>query len=228
MLFAACAPAVPPAPTIPPLVGDVQITTPQTGSIIYAPTVYLGGTASGLPAEGFRLLIVSAEEVTLADTPVQPQGDNWTLELPNPVTTTPVEVTISALPVDASVPGDYDIVSAVFATEKERPEGIFATIITPFDNDTAGGDIIPLYGTASGLFEGTLNLALEQPDGTVITEQFIPVNNPGVIDEVPWEAELTTNGYRGMAVIRAFYLSARDGEKITLDTVTVTIEDAAG
>jgi hypothetical protein len=228
LMLAACKPAAPPTPTVPPIVGDVQITTPVTGSIIYAPTIYLSGTASGIPAGGFRLLITSAEDETIADTTVTTSGDTWAVEFPNPVTDTPVEITILALPTDATVPGDYDVVSVMLAAESLRPEGVFGTINAPFDGDSPGGDIIPVFGTASGLFEGTMNLALEQPDGTVISELVLTVPNPGMMDEVPWAAEVTTNGYRGEAVIRAYYHSARDGEKITLDTVTVTVQDAAG
>lgn len=227
ILLAACTPSVPAAPTVAAPVGDVQITTPQTGSILYSPTLYVAGSAANLPAGGFILRAISADDTVIGETTLIPDGENWSVELAHTRPTEPTEITLYALPI-GDVLGDYDVVSIVLSTEDQRPDGVFGMILTPFENDEMGGDMLPIYGTASGLFENTLIIALEQPDGTLLQEQVITVNNPGIIDEVPWTAEIPTNDYTGAALIRAYYEDASTGEKITLASVTINIVFAAG
>ncbi len=227
MLLVACTPAVPATPTALLPIGDVQIITPQTGSILYSPTLYISGTAVNVPASGFILRAISADDAVIAEITIVPDGENWSVELTHTRPTEPTEITLYALPV-GDVVGDYDVVSIVLSLEDERPEGTFGMILAPFENDEMGGDVIPVYGTASGLFENTLIVVLEQPDGTLIQEQVITVNNPGIIDEVPWTAEIPTDDYTGAAVIRAYYQDANTGEKITIASVKVMLVFAAG
>lgn len=225
--MAACTPAVPASPIVPVPSGDVSITTPQTGAILYNPIFYVAGTATNLPAAGFILRAISTDEQVIGEMTVQPEGDSWAVELEHTRPEEPTEITLFALPV-GNVAGDYDVISVVLSSEDQRPEGVFGTILTPFEGDEVGGDIIPVFGTASGLFEGTLIVALEQPDGTLIQEQVITVNNPGIIDEVPWSTEIPTNGYEGEAVIRAYYQDANTGNDVTLANVSVLVVFAAG
>jgi hypothetical protein len=218
-----------PTPTPPPSTstGVVTITQPQSGAIIYGPTVYLAGTAENVPGNRFRLTAMTADDQPLFDTSIIVENGQWSYEAPNTRTGDPVELTISALPDKASGP-DLDIVSIMLSNESQRPEGVFGSFTSPFDGDTVGGEVIPISGTASGLFEGNLNIGLEQPDGTVISGIVITVMNPGIMDEVPWQADMPTNGYRGPAVLRAYYHSAKDGSVVTLSTLSITVADAAG
>jgi hypothetical protein len=73
-----------------------------------------------------------------------------------------------------------------------------------------------------------MNLGLETPDGEEVSGIVITVENPGMMDEVPWQADIPTNNYRGPAVLRAYYHSAKDGSVITLGTVSITVAEAAG
>lgn len=229
LVFAACSSAPAATPT-PALVSEVQFFVPQPGTIVFSPTLHLNGTASNLPADGFRLLVTTAEDATLADQVIQPDANgNWSAEVANTITTDPIEVTVSALPADASILGDYEIVSVVFAPESARvQEGVYGMIFAPFDGDTVGGELIPLAGAASGLFEGTLQLALIDEAGATAAQVTITTMSSDPLDEVLWAADLPTNGYLGTATIEAFYTSAKDGEKVILDSVNVTIGDAAG
>lgn len=91
-----------------------------------------------------------------------------------------------------------------------------------------GGEVIPISGTASGLFENTLNVDLETLDGNVISGLVLTIENPGMMDEVPWQTDIATNDYRGPAVVHAYYHSARDGSVVTFSKVSITVGDAAG
>jgi hypothetical protein len=219
----------PAAPTSTPLpiTGTVTITQPQTGAIIYGPTVYLAGTAENVPTGKFRLTAMTADDQPLFDASITVENGAWSYEAPNTRTGDPVELTISALPNGETGP-DLDIVSIMLSNESQRPEGVFGSFTSPFDGDTVGGEVIPISGTASGLFEGNLNIGLEKPDGEIISGIVLTVTNPGIMDEVPWQADIPTNNYRGPAVLRAYYHSAKDGSVVTLATLSLMVADAAG
>lgn len=224
VVLAGC--AVGPSATSTPNPGQVTIQRPQTGAIIYGSTLYISGTAENLPTGQFRLSAVTASDEVIIDSPVTIENGVWSYETPNAYTGDPTELTISALP--AAGGPELDVASVVISSEANRPEGTFGSILNPFEGETVGSGTIPLNGTASGLFEGTLNIDLKRPDGSVITGIVLTVENPGLIDEVPWQADIQTTDYRGPAVLRAYYHSAQDGTPITLATVPITIGDAAG
>ncbi len=223
ILLAGC--SVVPAPTATPNPGSVTIQTPQTGAMIYSPTLYLSGAAN-LPSNQFRLTVINALDETLLDTLITVQDGRWSYDMPNAPTGDPIEVTISALPATGGL--DLDTVSVVLASEAQRPAGVYGAILAPFEGDTVGGEIIPVSGTASGLFEGALNVDLTKPDGTIISGIVLTVENPGMIDEVPWQTEISTSNYRGPAVLHAYYHSAKDGTPVTLAKVAITVAEAAG
>jgi hypothetical protein len=214
------------APTPTPLPGSVTIRHPQSGAFLYAPTLYFYGSGENLTGNQFRLTAVTASDETIVDTVITVENGTWSYEIANPNVGDPIEVAINALP--AAGGAELDSVSVVLATEAQRPEGVFGTIISPIEGETVGGESIPVSGTASGLFEGTMNLGLETPDGEEFSGIVITVENPGMMDEVPWQADLATNDYRGPAVLRAYYHSAKDGTVMTLATVPITISEAAG
>lgn len=234
-LLAACTPPnQAPQPTALPDVEDIQgtvdITFPQSGAIIYAETLYLTGTADNLPDEGFRLQVITDNDETLMETVVTPpdERDNWTTEVAHEYDGDPIQAQVLALPADSDITIEYDRETIVISSQDNRPEGVFGSVTLPTDDATVGGDVIPVSGTASGLFENTLIVTLTASDGTQLDEEILTITNPYFIDEVNWSTELNTDDYTGPATVRAYYISAQDGEEITLDEVDVMLSMAAG
>ncbi len=230
MLFsAACSPAVPaPTPTalIPtPDNGTVEILTPQTGSIIYADTLYLAGTATGVAGE-FTVQVIGADEQVIAQATVPTGGANWQVELPHGYSGDPTEAIIAARPTAGD--GEYDRVTVALAGEQQRPEGSFGSITAPAEGDTLGGDVIEVSGRGSGLFENSLLISLIAADGAVLDNQIITLNNPYFIDDVPWRAELSTRNYSGSAAIHIFYQSMSGSDDVTLDSTEIHLTQEAG
>jgi hypothetical protein len=233
IILAACAPAQSGGVTIIPtqvsLQGNVNITYPISGSIIYAEALFLQGTASNIPAEGFRIQIIAPDDTILAETIVQADDDTWQLELVHEYSGEPIEAIIIARSLDNAVPEDYDIESIIISSSEYRPEGVFGAIIAPAPNSTVGGDQIPIIGRGSGFFEGTFILALEEADdGTEISQVVVTMFNPYFIDDMIWEVDLPTNGFTGHAVLRMFYQSAATGEEIDIERVELVISSVAG
>jgi hypothetical protein len=71
-------------------------------------------------------------------------------------------------------------------------------------------------------------VALEDADGSLLDEEILTIYNPNIIDEMVWSTSLETDGYTGEATVRAYYTDAQDGEEVTLDEVTFTLQVAAG
>lgn len=229
-MSAACGPAVPAAtqpPTLPPLTGEVSIETPAEASIIYSELLYISGTAQGLPDEGFLLVVLGMDDAVITETRITPAANQWSVEIPHGHTGDPTEITIVALPAAEGVVGAYDQVTVALSALEFRPPGPYGFIFWPFEGDTVGGDLLPVAGTASGIFENTIIISLEH-NGSVLDEQIVTLSNPYFIDEVPWVTELATGSYTGPALIRLFIYDAQDGAQITLDSVEITISAAAG
>jgi len=222
LLLSACSPSAllpTPSPTPPALEGSVDILYPQDGSIIYSEALTLSGTAS---ASNFALKLVAPDEQVIAETTIQTQGDEWTVELIHNYAGEPIEVNILAVPVDATITTEYDIATILLAPLESRPEGTFGSITMPTEGDTVGGEMIQVSGMASGFAENTLSIALIGSDGTTVDSKNIALHNPYQIDDMPWTAELATNGYTGSAEIRI-----ADGQNI-ISSITVTITAEAG
>ncbi len=227
-LLIACSPSDPaqtPIPTVPPLEGNVSIEMPLDGAVIYSEVFVLRGTAQGV--DTFQLLITDTADETIARAMVDVEDGQWAVNIPHTYNGEPTEAIISALPTNASVAGDYDLVSIILSSIDNRPDGVFGSIISPIDESVVGGDFIPISGNASGLFEGTFILALEN-EGEIISQLVMTHNNPNLIDDMPWSADLQTNDYTGEATIRMYYQDARDGTEVTLDSVVITISQIAG
>jgi hypothetical protein len=215
-----------PTPTIPSLTGVVDIVYPLDGSVIYSEVLHLSGTASSTP--NFLLRLVGPDDTTISEATVQVQGSNWEVELAHGYDGEPIEVTVLALPTDARTSGDYDIATIALSSINNRQPDIFGSITAPLGDGTVGGEIIPVSGTASGLPENTLSVALIGADGTVIDSQNVVVVNPYFIDDMPWAVDLSTNGYTGLARIRASSQNPADGSEIILGSVNVTVTAEAG
>lgn len=228
-LFTACAtiPSATDTPPTPTLSGSVDILFPQDGTIIYSELIYLAGTAQQTPTEGFRLRLLDAEENIIAETTVQPQDGEWSVELAHNYTGDPTEVIISASPLDTALASDYDVASVVLSTLENRPEGVYASILAPLEGESVGGDFIEISGTASGVFENTIVVRLENASDT-ISQQIVTLTNPYFIDEVPWTASLPTQGASGPVTVRVLAQDANSGQDITLSEVNISIGGAAG
>jgi hypothetical protein len=211
------------------LQGDVDIIYPVSGSIIYAESLYLQGTAEDLPAEGFLIQVIAPDDSVIAQSTVQPQNGAWTIELPHNYNGDPTEATIIAKSLDASIPGDYDIASIVISGAANRPEGIFGSIIVPSEGETVGGDSIFVSGRGSGFFENSFVLVLETADdGEAISTTVVTMHNPYFMDDMIWEAELARNDFVGNAVIRAYYNDAESGAEVEIFRINVVVSSVAG
>jgi hypothetical protein len=218
------------APTSPPgLTGSVDIAYPIDGTTVYAEALLMRGTASGLPNNTFTLEIVGVDDEIIARSSVTMTDGQWMVELPHSYTGEPIEVSIYAIPSDPDLTSDlrYDTGTIILAGLSYRPEGIFGTVTFPTADSTVSGETIPVSGTASGLFEGTMLLGLYSEDGTEISRLVLTLEGQPY-DVVPWTAELPTNGYIGLAEIRAFYQQASDGKPVILSSAIVTVSATAG
>ncbi|MGJ3237533.1 MAG: hypothetical protein ACFE0Q_02395 [Anaerolineae bacterium] len=212
------------------LQGSVDITYPMNSAIIYSETLFVEGTSSDIPEEGFQIQVVSAEDALIAEATVLPNDDGqWVLELVPEYEGDPVEVTIAAASPTLPDAPAYDVASVVLATLDSRPqEGAFGEITTPTDGDQVGGDTILVSGRGSGLFENGFVLVLADSDGETIVETPVTIYNPYFVDDVLWEAELPREDFIGNGTIRMDYIDAATGDVIILDEVDVTVSSAAG
>ncbi len=216
----------PAAPSAAPLTGAVDIEFPPDGAVIFAESLHLAGTSAGV--ETFVIQLVDVNETIITATTITPAADGrWQTEVVHGYTGEPTEVNILALPA-ADDTRDYDIATIILTDISNRPQGVFGAIFSPFDGATVGGDTIEVTGTASGLFEGTMQLELTDVDGTLISTMVVTVFNPNLIDEIPWTADLPTSGYLGEATIRAYSVDMADGSEDLIGQVTITLTDAAG
>lgn len=216
-------------PTSETLQGAVDITFPMSGSIIYAETIILQGTASDIPEEGFQIQLITPDDSIISEATIQPDDDgNWFVEIVHEYTGDPSEVTIIAKPSASGSTFDYDIESILLAILDNRPDGVFGSIISPTEGTVIGGDFMLVSGRASGLFENMFSLILENTEGEVITEIGVSLNNPNFIDDMHWEAELPRNDFIGNSVIRIVYQDMESGEMVEMDAVTVVVSAVAG
>jgi hypothetical protein len=213
-------------PTDIPTLTGVEIESPQSGTVIYAEMVYISGAVTG-ESRVFRVELVDTEDNILAQVTLDEEPGDWAAELVHGYTGEPTEITIRAAPDDDDETA-YDTVSVLLADSSQRSPGSFGSILQPGDGVMLGGDSIPVEGMASGLFENEFILELIDEGGTTIDQEFVLLNNPYFIDEVPWQAVLNVSGYTGPAQIRAYYIDAEDGSEQTLDSITIEIGDAAG
>jgi hypothetical protein len=203
----------------------VSIDYPQDGTVIYSEQVSLSGTSAGVGQ--FRIELVNPDNKVIAGETVTPGADGkWSLQLKHGYTGEPTEITVAARPANGG--DDYDERTIALAGAQYRPQGTFGTILEPGEGGSAGGDQIPVSGTASGVFENTLTVELSG-GGKVISQQNVTLVNPGMVDEVPWTVSLSTSGYTGPAQLLAYTTSAKDGSRVVLGEVkNFTITTDAG
>lgn len=201
---------------------------PPSGSIIYASQIAFRGTAQNLPAEGFRLSILDTDDELVAEANIIPDATgNWALELAHGHEGEPSEYAAIALPANPETFGDYAMTSFIIAEESYRPDGTYGILLQPSPEEVVGGDVIPVTGTASGLFENTLVLTLAHNE-RVIAQEILTLNNPYFIDEIIWTVDMPTNNYAGPATLTISYTNAESGAEIILDSVTFFLSEIAG
>jgi hypothetical protein len=234
-LLTACRPAVvtPNAavtlePTAAPLAGSVEMMTPLEGSIIYSELITLSGVAAGLPDDSFRLMLTGPDGEQIAGATVRGASGAWSIELAHSYTGDPIEVAISAQPLDPFIAGEYTQRTIALAGLSFRPEGIFGSITLPADPSTVGGEFLLLTGTASGVPGHALTIDLLADDGSVITRTYASTANPYRIDDMPFTAELATNNHIGPATIQLGAFDEAENTVTPLDSIRVNIDTAAG
>ena len=219
-------PVINSTPSTEPLIGDVSIVHPAEGSIIYSELLWVDGETSDWQGETFNLQLLDLDDNLIAQAKIQPESDGtWQVTLEHGYQGEPIEATLVIVSNTEQILASRSVVIAGMAY---RPEGVFGSITLPISGSTLGGDSFTVQGTASGVFENSFVVALETPDGEVIDQEVVTAFNPFYVDEMPWEAELETKGYIGIATIRAYAIAPSDGREAPLGSVNITITDAAG
>lgn len=207
--------------------GEVEVVYPPNGTVIYAEVIAVHGTMFGAQELTFSVQVNTIDGQSIAQTNVTTGRGDWQVELPHTYSGEPVEAVLRVIPIGVSE-GVYTSVPLVIAGFSHRPQGVFGSLTRPTEGEVVGGDSIPIEGKVSGVFEGTINLALVNPEGGFISEQIVTVMNPYYVDEVPWRSELVTNGHIGLARVWMYTIDANDGSFITLGEANVIIEVSAG
>ena len=239
LLLSACAGAAnttnnTPVPTIPVLVGQADILTPATGSIIYSETLTISGTANDLPPEGFTVRVITAQDDLLAETTLRTadlDAGRWSLQIAHGYVGQPTEISVLAAAANPVIPGRYDVSSVLLLPLSERPEGVFGSIRFPASDAVVGGDSIQVEGTLSGVADGRFTLALYERAGDLISEQPVVLDGYTALDEGVWTATVQTNSYVGPAVLRMTtpQQGTNGGETpLMLDELALMLSLAAG
>ncbi|GAB5490663.1 MAG: hypothetical protein Phog2KO_08780 [Phototrophicaceae bacterium] len=217
------------APTQAILEGSVDIMFPPSGAVIYAEVIYLSGTASDIPAEGFQIQLIAPDDSIIAEATVpHPETEEWSISIVHNYAGDPSEINIVAKSVDSSNTLSYDIESIILATMDNRPDGTFGEITSPDEGTSIGGDSLLVSGHGSGFFENTFSLILETLDGEIIEEIPVTLNNPNFVDDMPWQAEIPRGDFIGNARIRMAYQDMESGDTITLDSIDIVVSTVAG
>ena len=206
--------------------GDVRITFPQSGTVIYSEGLYVEGIASDVPDEGFILRAVLPDDSILVQTTIQPEDTTWSVEILHNYTGDPTQIILEAIPVNDS-DGFYSEQSLIISQLEFRPEGTFGTLLSPIPDMSVGGDLIEIVGTASGIPDNTLTISLSERDGTPISELVYVIPSPYTIDEVLWIADMPVDGYTGLASISVTYVDD-EGETQTLGSADIVVSAVAG
>jgi hypothetical protein len=232
LALAACASGAPSdsaasTPVPPVLQGRVNILGPVAGWIIYDSLLTVYGTSEGLPAEGFLLRVLDADEATLLQSAVLPEANGrWQVRLLHGYQGEPSEITLRAEPLDVRVAGDYDTETAAISGLAYRPQGRSAALLGLAEGQAIGGEQLLIQGSASGFAPGQLLLRLTTRDGTLISESLIDLP-ASPLDEVIWQAELASGGQPQPVVLRLLAREA-DGSESTLQEIRLQLSLAAG
>ena len=213
-------------PANPVMQGDVRITFPESGTVIYSEALYIEGTADGLPEDGFILRAVLPDDSILTETTIQPDGNEWSVDMLHNYTGDPTQIILEAIPANGAE-GYYSEQSLIINQLTYRPDGIFGTLLSPTPEMAVGGDLIEVAGTASGIPDNTLTISLTERDGTPISEIEYVIPSPYIIDEVLWITDLPTADFTGLATVTVTYVDDA-GETQTLGEADIVVSVVAG
>lgn len=214
-----------PTNTVQPFIAQVEITSPRSGSIIYAESIVVSGTVSGSPQQ-FVVQLVTPDDVEIARAEVDSQPGAWSVEIPNPRTDEPIEAEIRLISASGE-DGAYDRVSVLLDDLSNRAEGVYGSVTLPRTGMEVGGDIIIVEGRVSGVENITIQLT-DDTSVNIISSVILDVGNPYAVDDVQWQAEIPTNGYTGSGVITVFFTSPTDDTEPLVELIPVVITQAAG
>lgn len=213
-------------PANPVMEGDVRITFPQSGTVVYSEALYVEGTAADVPEDGFILRAVLPDDSVLTETTITPDSDEWSVDMLHNYTGDPTQIILEAIPANGA-DGYYSEQSLIISQLTYRPEGTFGTLLSPTPEMAVGGDLIEVVGTASGIPSNTVTISLTERDGTLISEIEYAIPSPYNIDEVLWITDLPTADYTGLATVTVTYVDA-DGETQTLGEADIIVSVVAG
>lgn len=215
-----------------PANSNAVIAVPADGSVVSGAPLEINGSVRGLSEDRFWLELrddqgntINRQEITLRN----PNGAlrvSWSASLFTRYTGA-AELRLIARDrngrdyIGATV--HITITAGGDSSSLQTTDAPVATINSPSTGSTVSGDSISISGTAGGLFEATFSLELLASNGTPLTSQVITLTSSDPSFVVPWSAVIDAGGYRGSAEIRATYQRASDGQPVTLDTVTITL-----
>lgn len=226
VLAAACTPTSTEAPPTHTFETFVTIEAPRIGTVIYSGTIYVAGTTNSSMNDAFQIEVVTANGDVIADTTITPIDGQWEVQLPHAYTGDPTEVTIMASVSDGETSAELDLTSAVLSPISNRPDGLYGLILQPTNNDTAGGEQIPVFGIVSGpgIQEIIVTLTMGDEEISRTTE---PIDYPNKLDEIPWQVDLLTDNRTGPVKVTLGY-EDEAGEYIAFDEVELVLTAVAG
>lgn len=226
VLAAACTPTSTGAPPTHTFETFVTIEAPRIGTVIYSGTIYVAGTTNNSMNDAFQIEVITANGDVIAESTVTPIDGQWNVQLPHAYTGDPTEVTIIASVSDGETSAELDLASAVLSPIGNRPDDHYGLILQPTNNDTAGGEQIPVFGIVSGPGIQEIIVALTMGDEE-ISRTTAAVDYPNKLDEIPWQVDLLTDNRTGPVKITLGY-EDETGNFAVLDEVELVLTAVAG
>lgn len=212
-------PTLAPTPTSPPL---LEITSPQTGTVIYADTINISGTSPNTNQTVMvELLGPEDDQLAQASTSSDVAG-TWQITLNHGYTGDPIEVLLRIVaPAAVQIQGRAQI-GLVLNTTEARPIEAQISIISPIAASIVGGDVFEVTGTAISIAQGTFTVRLMSTADEIISQSAVMVPESNMENLLPWSTELTTEGYVGPAAVIVLLADTRIAE------VAIEVGGAAG
>jgi len=212
--------------TFEPGASTVDILFPQNGTVIYAEAVTVSGRLVGQPQQ-FTVQVVDLDENILVESTLDEQPGDWLVEMIHGYSGDPSELEIRAISAGEAAE-IFDRANVLISDVSNRPAGAFGTVVLPAAGDMLGGDMIPVEGRASGATENTLTVELVREDGRMVDTRIVTLNNPYLIDEVPWQVELDRREADGPATLTVYTDDPSGEGRIELAVIEVELAEAAG
>ena len=204
----------------------VTIESPRIGTVIYSGTIYVAGTTNDSMNDAFQIQVITGNGDIIAESTVTPIDGQWDVQLPHAYTGDPTEITIIASVSDGETFAELDLASAVLSPISNRPNDHYGLILQPTNNDTAGGEQIPVFGIVSGpgIQEIIVTLSMGEEE---ISRTTAAVDYPNKLDEIPWQVDLLTDNRTGPDQVTLAY-EDETGNFAVLDEVELVLTAIAG